>query len=91
MRAHYGVLKRRRLLVVAHMLAIRVYISALTLFFLVLVLATRGIGILEAIVITCALLYLILDVRTDLQELKAELSLLKDLEQHVTKLLGLNS
>ena len=73
------------------MLAIRVYISALTLFFLVLVLATRGIGILEAIVITCALLYLILDVRTDLQELKAELSLLKDLEQHVTKLLGLNS
>ena len=73
------------------MLAIRVYISALTLFFLVLVLATRGIGILEAIVITCALLYLILDVRTDLQELKAELSLLKDLEQHVSKLLGLNS
>ena len=73
------------------MLAIRLYISALTLFFLVLVVANRGLGILEAIVITCALLHLILDVRTELEELKSELSLLQDLEQHVSKLLGSNS
>ena len=73
------------------MLAIRLYISALTLFFLIVVVANRGLGILEAIVITCAIVYLILDVRTELQELKSELIMLKDLEQHVSKLLGLNS
>lgn len=91
MSAHYGVTQGRRLRVVEHMLAIRLYISALTLFFLILVIANRGLGILEGIVVTCALLHLILDVRTDLQELKSELSLLQDLEQHVSKLLGLNS
>jgi hypothetical protein len=73
------------------MLAIRVYISALTLLFLVVVLANRGLGVLEGIVVTCAVLYLILDVRSELQELKAELAMLKDLEQHVSKLLQLNS
>ena len=73
------------------MLAIRLYISALTLFFLVVVIASRGLGILEAIVVTCALLYLILDVRTDLQALKSELSMLKDLEHHVSKVPRLNS
>ena len=74
-----------------NMLAIRLYISALTLFFLVVVVANRGLGLLEAIVITCALLYLILDVRTELQELKSELNLLQDLEQRVCELLSLNS
>lgn len=73
------------------MLAIRLYISALTLVFLFAVLANRGLGILEGIVVTCAVLYLILDVRTELQELKAELSMLKDLEQQVSKLLSLHS
>jgi hypothetical protein len=73
------------------MLATRVYISALTLFFLVAVIANRGLGILEAIVVTCALVYLILDVRAELQELKSELSLLQDLEQRVSELLSLNS
>jgi hypothetical protein len=73
------------------MLAIRVYISALTLLFLVVVLANRGLGVLEGIVVTCAVLYLILDVRSELQELKAELAMLKDLEHHVSKLLQLNS
>jgi len=73
------------------MLATRVYISALTLFFLVVVIANRGLGILEAIVVTCALVYLILDVRAELQELKSELSLLQDLEQRVSELLSLNS
>ena len=73
------------------MLATRVYISALTVFFLVVVIANRGLGILEAIVVTCALVYLILDVRTELQELKSELSMLQELEQRVSELLSLNS
>jgi hypothetical protein len=72
-------------------MAVRLYISALTLCFLILVIANRGLGILEAIVVTCAIVYLILDVRSDLQELKSELSMLQDLEQHVSKLTGLNS
>jgi hypothetical protein len=63
----------------------------LTLFFLVVVIANRGLGILEAIVVTCALVYLILDVRAELQELKSELGLLQDLEQRVSELLSLNS
>ena len=45
----------------------------------------------EAIVVTCALVYLILDVRTELQELKSELNMLQDLEQRVSELLSLNS
>ena len=73
------------------MLAIRLYISALTLVFLFVVLANRGLGILEGVVITCAVLYLILDVRNELQELKSELSMLKDLEQQVSQLLSLHS
>ena len=73
------------------MLITRLYISALTLFFLILVIANRGLGILEAVVVTCAILYLILDVRAELQELKSELSMLRDLEQNVSKLLGSNS
>jgi Ca2+/Na+ antiporter len=73
------------------MLAIRLYISVLALCFLILVIANRGLGVLEAIVVTCALVYLILDVRTELQELKSELSMLQDLEQRVSELLSLNS
>ena len=69
------------------MLTIRLYICALTFLFLFLVIANRGLGILEAIVITCAVVYLILDVRSDLQTLKSELRLLKDLEKHVSALL----
>ena len=68
------------------MLAIRLYISALTLVFLFLVIANRGLGVLEAIVITCAILYLIIDIRTDLQTLKVEFRLLQELEQHISKL-----
>ena len=69
------------------MLIIRLYISALTFGFLSLVIANRGLGILEGIVITCAIVYLILDVRTELQALKTELRLLKELEQQVAVLL----
>jgi len=69
------------------MLAIRVYISTLTLLFLSLSIAIRGLGVLEAIVITCAIIYLILDVRTDLQALNLEYRLLQELEQRVSNLL----
>ncbi|HKU76953.1 MAG TPA: hypothetical protein VJR02_23785 [Pyrinomonadaceae bacterium] len=57
---------------------------------MILVIANRGLGILEATVVTCAIVYMILDVRSDLQELKSELSMLQDLERHVSKLSGLN-
>lgn len=69
------------------MLALRLYISGLTLTFLALIVASRDLGILSAVVITCAILYLILDVRTDLQVLKRELRLLKELEQRISQLL----
>ena len=69
------------------MLTIRLYICALTFLFLFLVIANRGLGILEAVVITCALIYLILDVRSDLQSLKTELLCLKELEKQVLLLL----
>jgi hypothetical protein len=69
------------------MLTLRLYVCALTTFFLTLVIAHRGLGLLEAIVITCAIVYLILDVRTDLQTSKAELQLLKELEKRVSLLL----
>lgn len=68
------------------MLAIRIYISALTVVFLFLVIANRGLGILEATVVTCALVFLILDVRADLQTLKIEFRLLQELEQHISEL-----
>ena len=68
------------------MLAIRIYISALTLVFLILVIASRGLGLLEGVVITCALVYLILDIRTDLQSRKLEFRLLQELEQRISEL-----
>jgi hypothetical membrane protein len=69
------------------MLAIRLYVCALTSLFLILVIANRGLGLLEAIVIPCAIVYLILDVRTELQTAKAELQLLQELEQRISLLL----
>lgn len=68
------------------MLAIRLYISALTSLFLYLVIANRGLGLLEAVVITCAILYMILDVRTELHESRNELRLLQELEKQVALL-----
>jgi len=73
------------------MLAIRIYISALTLTFLLLVITNRGLGILEGVVITCAIVYLILDVRTDLQSRKLEFRLLQELEQRISELRRQNS
>jgi hypothetical protein len=52
------------------MLAIRLYVTALTVTFLLASLMTSGIGVLHGIILVCALLYLILDAREDLQELK---------------------
>ena len=69
------------------MLAIRIYISALTLLFLVLVITNRGLVVLEGIVITCALIYLILDARDELQRMKLELRSLQQLEQQISALL----
>lgn len=69
------------------MLTIRLYISALTLLFLLLVITNRGLGMLEAIVITCAVIYLILDTRNELQTQKLRLQCLQDLEQHISALL----
>jgi len=69
------------------MLTIRIYISALTLLFLSLVITTRGVGMLEAIVITSALVYLILDTRDDLRSRKVELQCLQDLEQRISAML----
>ena len=69
------------------MLAIRIYIAALTLIFLLLEITYRGVGILEAVVITCALVYLILDARTDLQLSKGEFRSLQELEKRISELL----
>ena len=69
------------------MLTIRIYISALTILFLFLIISSRGLGMLEGVVITCAVLYLILDVRADLQSSKNELRLLKELEEQLSGLL----
>ena len=52
------------------MLPLRLYVAALTLSFLIVVLATRGIGTLEAVVVVGPLLYLILDLREELVKLK---------------------
>jgi len=73
------------------MLAIRIYIFALTLIFLLLVIMHRELGILEGVVITCAMVYLILDVRTDLQSIKLELRSLQEIEQRISELLGQSS
>lgn len=70
------------------MFAIRVYVCALTALFLVLVTLDRGVGLLEGIVITCAIVYMILDVRADLQMLKREVQQLEQLERHLAVLLS---
>lgn len=68
------------------MLAIRIYISVLILTFLVLVVTNHGLGFLQGVVITCALIFLILDTRTDLQSLKIEFRLLQELERRISEL-----
>lgn len=50
------------------MFVIRLYIIALTLLFLIAVLM-KGIGVLEAVVVVCPLIYMILDMREELRDL----------------------
>ena len=52
------------------MLIFRLYIALLVIAFLVLTLADRNFGFLQATVVTCALLFLILDTRKDIDDLK---------------------
>jgi hypothetical protein len=70
------------------MLAIRLYVCALTITFLFLSTMNRGIGMLEGVVVTCAFLFLILDTRADLKLLQADLQQLEGLEQQLAVLLG---
>ncbi len=49
------------------MIAIRVFIVALTLAFLLGALVSKGIGMLEVIVVMCPLLYMTLDIKEELQ------------------------
>lgn len=72
-------------------MAIRLYLSALTLVFLFLTLMDRGVGLLEATVVITALLYLILDTRERLKLVKADLKTLQQLEKKVSALQHLNS
>lgn len=68
-------------------MAIRLYLSALTFVFLFLAWFDRGVGVLEAIVVVSALVYLILDAHEHLHRIKADLELLRQLEKKVTELL----
>ena len=70
------------------LLAIRVYVCALAITFLVLSTMNRGVGMLEGVVITCALVYLILDTRDDLKILQEDLRQLEGLEKQMSVLLG---
>ena len=49
------------------MIATKVFIVALTLTFLLLALISKGIGMLEATVVMCPLLYMILDIKEERQ------------------------
>jgi len=70
------------------MLAIRLYLCALAVTFLVLLTMSRGVGLLEGVVITCAFLYLILDTRADLKLRQEDLRQLEGLEKQLAVLLG---
>jgi len=63
------------------MIAIRLYLSALTLIFLFSTALGRGVGVLEAIIVICSLIYLILDTREHLKTSRAELRTLEHLEK----------
>jgi len=52
------------------MFAIRIYLTVITLAFLISATLTNRLGILAAIVGVCSLLYLILDTREELKQLK---------------------
>ena len=68
-------------------MAIRLYLSALKLVFLLAASLSRGLSALEAIVVTCALVYLILDAREYLQITRAKLETLQRLEEQLSAFL----
>jgi hypothetical protein len=68
--------------------AIRLYLSALTLVFSFLAWATDRVSVLEALVIVCSLTYLILDSRERLQLLNKDLATLEQLEKKLSVLLS---
>lgn len=70
-----------------NIVAIRLYLSALTFVFLLLAWFDRGVGVLEATVVTSALVYLILDAREHLQLVKTDVDLLQQLEAKVSVLM----
>ena len=69
-------------------MAIRLYLSALTLVFLFSTWLSRGLGPLDAIVVTCALVYLILDTRERLRLVKQDVELLRQIEKKLAALLS---
>ena len=69
-------------------MAIRLYLSALTLVFSFLAWATDGVSVLEAVVIVCSLTYLILDSRERLQLINKDLATLEQLEKKLSVLLS---
>lgn len=69
-------------------MAIRLYLSALTLVFSFLAWMTEGVSVLEAIVIVCSLTYLILDTREHLQLINEDLATLEQLEKKLSVLLS---
>lgn len=68
-------------------MAIRLYLSALTLVFLFLAWTNDGVSALEAVVIVCSVSYLILDTRERLQLVKEDLETLEQLEKKLSVLL----
>jgi hypothetical protein len=70
-----------------NIVAIRLYLSALTLVFLVLTWFDRGVGVLEAVIVTSALVYLILDAREHLQLVKTDVELYQQLEAKLSVLM----
>jgi len=68
-------------------LAIRLYLSALTLVFLIATWLNGGVNVLTVIVVVCALVYLILDAREHLQLVKADCEMLQQLEKELSAFL----
>ena len=68
-------------------MAIRLYLSTLTLVFLLAASLSRGVSALEMVVVTCALVYLILDAREYLQITRAKLETLQQLEEQLSAFL----
>jgi hypothetical protein len=52
------------------MLTFRLYIALLVVVFLSLILANNRLGLLAGIVVTCTLLFLILDILKDIHDIK---------------------